>query len=204
MISKNSFNKLASQFKCPSGEIGKQVGEQMDELNAPQNDWVLMLLNLQPSDQILELGFGTGKTLGKVAKIVKTGKIYGVELSDTMIDVASRKLKNEISLGLIKLYKENSENLPFPDNSFNKIFSVHTVYFWENLNKVFSQLFRVSTINGITAIYFVSPILVPSEEFHEYSQTEIVQQLTAVGYKDIQIQKKKFGEQNGICILSKK
>jgi len=204
MISKNSFNELASQLRCPSGEIGKQVGKQMDELNTPQNDWIITLLNLQPSDRVLEIGFGTGKTLEKIAKIVKAGKIYGVELSNTMIDVASRKLKDKISLGLIKLYKDNSENLPFLDNSFNKIFSVHTVYFWENLNRVFSQLFRVSSVGGITAIYFVSPILAPSEEFHEYSQTEIVQGLTAVGYKNIQIQKKKFGKQNGICILAKK
>ncbi len=204
MVSSEEFRKLAPQFRCPSGPIGEQVGKQMDELNASQNNWVLSLLNFQSSDRVLEIGFGTGKTLGKVSKIIKEGKIYGIELSDTMINVASKKFKNEISHGLIEFHKGNSESLPFPDNLFNKIFSVHTVYFWKSLNKVFSQLFRVSKIGGITAIYFVSPILAPTEVFHEYNQAEIVQELTIVGYKDIQIQKKKFGEQNGVCILAKK
>jgi ubiquinone/menaquinone biosynthesis C-methylase UbiE len=200
----SSFSSIAPQLKCPSGIGGKEVGKIMDAMNDLQNDWVLSLLNLQTKDIVLEIGFGTGKTIQKALSLIHAGKIYGVELSDTMLEEASQLLNKEILSEQVKLSKGNPEQLPYKDGQFDKIYAVHVVYFWKDISKVFSELYRVNKSGGITAIYFVSPILEPSPYFHEYSSEEIVSGLQTAGFGTIEVQRKKFGKQNGICILARK
>lgn len=200
----SSFSKIAPQLSCPTGVFGKEVGKIMDSMNNLQNDWVLSLLNLQKTDIALEIGFGTGKTIRKALNKITEGKIYGIELSDTMIDEATELLHNEITRGQVKLIKSDSEKLPFADNSLDKIYAAHVVYFWKDINKVISEIYRVNKVCGITAIYFVSPILEPSPYFHEYTDKEIINSLKNTGFNTVEVQRKKFDKQNGICILAKK
>lgn len=201
---KSQFSKIAPQLRCPSGKQGIEVGKFMDKLNDPQNDWVLSLLNLKLHDTVLEIGFGTGKTIQKALNKVTQGAIYGIDLSDTMFGEASRLLHTEIAQGKVKLSKGNSENLPFENNSINKIYAVHVVYFWKDIQKVLSELYRINTAGGITAIYFVSPILEPSLYFHEYTVEELSSAFMNSGYKNIRTFRQQFEKQNGICIIGSK
>lgn len=199
-----SFSEMAPHLACPSGTFGKEVGKFMDRINDPQNDWVLTLLNLQPTDKVLEIGFGTGRTIKKALKRVTQGHVDGIEISDTMLEEASKLLQQEISNGKVKLMKNNAELLPFTDNSIDKTYAVHVIYFWKDIDKVIAQFYRVNKPGGITAIYFVSPILKPSPYFHEYSEEEISKALKKSGFSKVEISRKKFDHQNGICILAKK
>lgn len=49
------------QAGCPSGFIGKLVGHIMNWYNRQDNDWTISLLDLQPADHVLEIGFGPGQ-----------------------------------------------------------------------------------------------------------------------------------------------
>ena len=204
MLPKFLFRLLAKHYRSPKGILGRYVGQKMDSMNNKQNDWVLSLLNLRPADRVLELGFGTGKTLKKVSKIVTTGRIYGVDSSETMYAAASRLLDKEISSGIVTLYKGDAEYLPDIRASITKIFAVHVVYFWKDLGEVFSQLFRLAAKNCLLAIYFVSPTISPTTVFREYSKDEITRVLSLVGFKKADVKYRKFGKQNGICILVRK
>jgi ubiquinone/menaquinone biosynthesis C-methylase UbiE len=201
---KTSFSKIAPQLRCPNGDFGKEVGKTMDAMNDLQNNWVISLLNLQKDEYILEIGFGTGKTIKKALDYIPQGRIFGIELSDVMFEAASQLLHNEIGRGKVKLCKGNSDKLPFTDNYFDKLYAVHVVYFWNDINSVMSEIFRVSQTGGIAAIYFVSPILEPSPYFHEYSEDEIIISLKNAGFGKVDVRRKKFENQNGICILATK
>lgn len=204
MLSKLIFKFLASHYKKPVGLLGKYVGRKMDTLNDKQNDWVLSLLDLQPTDHILEIGYGTGKTLKKVLERVTKGQITGIDVSSTMYQVASKLLKGEIAAGHVTLHQGSVENLPFPDSSFSKVFAVHVVYFLPDLKKVFSEIYRVSIEAGLVAISFVSPIIAPSSVFHQYSLEEVEKALVDVGFSKIVVKIRPVGQQNGICILATK
>lgn len=53
----------------------------------------IQLLALQPGETPLEIGFGTGRALVKLADLVgETGHVYGIELSRGMLAVAQNKL----------------------------------------------------------------------------------------------------------------
>jgi len=201
MLNKFIFRLLSPQFKKPSGFIGKYVGNRMDKLNDHQNDWVISLLDLHPHDIVLEIGFGTGRTIKKIVKKVPQGKIYGIDPSHTLLHVATRLLRNEVDSGKVVLQEGYVENAEFPSD-VTKVLAVHVVYFWNDLKKVFSKLYNFSAKGATIAIYYVSPILAHSREFHEYGEEEITKHLSFAGFKNVCIKKKKFGKQNGVCILA--
>ncbi len=57
-----------SQFGCPRGPLGWIAGKLMARGNTDINRLALEALDLQPGDDVLEIGFGPGVTLAKIAK----------------------------------------------------------------------------------------------------------------------------------------
>lgn len=204
MIPPFLFKLLAPQFRHPKGIIGRWVGKQMDELNDKQNDWVISLLDIQPTDRILEIGFATGKTIQKIVPLVPKGKVEGIDISKTMLSVAQRNLKEEIKSGKVILYSGTAEKLAFKQNTFDKIYAVHVVYFWEDLEKAGNELLRVVKPNGIVALYFVSPVISNNKSFIPRSKNEVRDMIKQVGFKTVVCREKQFGVQHGICVLSTK
>lgn len=204
MFSNTLFRLLSSQYRFPTGLLGKYVGKKMDERNDRQSDWVISLLDLKPDDKILDIGFATGRVLKKIAKQVKPKILYGLDPSETMGQVAAEKLKEEISSGKAKLFKGYIENPPFSPNLFTKIFAVHVVYFWEDLDKVFPKIYKIAAKGALIAIYFVSPIIASNKNFHEYSEDYIKNAMISAGFKKINQKYTLFGKQKGICILAVK
>ncbi|HUD20433.1 MAG TPA: class I SAM-dependent methyltransferase [Patescibacteria group bacterium] len=204
MQSKFLFRTLAPQYKHPTGFLGRYVGGKMDEMNDLQNDWVLSLLSLRSTDDVLEIGFGTGKTLKKIFAKVTNGLIYGIDPSETMYKTASQLLETEIRVGRVKLFQGTIEDFPLADQKFQKISAVHVVYFWDDLAAVCSKLFRLAADGALVAVYFVSPMLSSTKVFREYSSKEIRNALIAAGFRKVEMYKKTFGPQNGICLVAKK
>jgi len=197
-------DSLSDQYRCPSGDMGKYVGKKMDELNYEQNEWVLSLMEIKASDRVLEIGFGTGKTLAKANLLAMHGHVSGVEISDTMLAEAKILLNDSIVEGKADLHKADAASLPFENNSFDKIFSVHVVYFWDNLDRVCAELFRVAKVNALVAIYYVSPILSPTTSYHDYTTEDIEDALKRAGFPSISVQTKEFGSQHGISLMASK
>jgi ubiquinone/menaquinone biosynthesis C-methylase UbiE len=59
----------------------------------------LRLLNVQPGERVLEVGFGTGRSLIALAHAVgSTGRVCGIDLSPGMIAVAHEQLRKHAAL----------------------------------------------------------------------------------------------------------
>ena len=143
MFKKSLFLLLSSQYGFPKGFLGRYVGHRMDEQNEKQSDWVVSLLGIKKEDKVLDIGCATGRDLKKISQRINPEVLYGLDPSETMIQVAGESLKKEISVGKVKIFKGYAENPPFEPNFFNKIFAVHVVYFWKDLKKVFASLYRI-------------------------------------------------------------
>ena len=80
---------ISSQLSRPSGLIGKVFFSRLlNHSNRVSNDAVLKALDISPSDNYLEVGFGGGDLLLKVSKLISRGSITGVEISDEMIELS--------------------------------------------------------------------------------------------------------------------
>ena len=123
----------------------------MSAETATANEEALTLLDLQPSDRVLEVGFGHGRTIERAATVLATGFIAGIDLSEEMVRMAERRCRRLIRDGKVTLSVGDSDHLPFPDQHFDKALSVHTVYFWADPVAHLREIRRVLADGGATA-----------------------------------------------------
>ena len=123
---------VVTQFKQPSGWLGNLAGVIMAKRpsNRERNAWILELLNLQPTDRVIEIGFGPGIAIEKASQIVTDGLIVGIDHSETMLRQASKRNQPMIAKGKVKLHLGTIAQLNHRYEPFNKIFSANVVQFW--------------------------------------------------------------------------
>ncbi len=139
---------IARQGRLPSGLLGHIVARVMARETAPENDQTLSYLDLSPDERILEIGYGHGRTLGLVARAAKGIKCAGIDFSEVMMRVARARNRNLIRSGALELRHGDSANMPWKACRFDKVFSVHTVYFWNDIDTQFKEIGRVLRPNG--------------------------------------------------------
>ena len=139
---------IARQSSRPRGLVGRLLGYVMAIETASLNSQALELLGLQPSDRLLEVGFGHGRTIRLAAAQVPQGFVAGVDVSEDMVRMAQRRCVELVGKGLVELTVGDSRRLPYVDTSFDKVLSVHTIYFWEEPIKDLGEIFRVLKPGG--------------------------------------------------------
>ncbi len=154
---------LTGQYSHPKGIVGRVLGEQMVRQHVPETAWTVSLLNIQPEDQILELGFGAGRAIELVAIQAPDGHVFGIDISQTMMYAARRRNARAIKSGRVTLRHGDLTTLPFSDNQFDKVFSIQTLYFWPDPQRALAEIFRVLKPSG-TLIVTLSTGTIDSDE----------------------------------------
>ena len=139
---------IYGQHGCPTGFVGRLVGEKMVHQHQPETDWTVSQSALQPTDQVLEIGFGAGRAIALMSEQVTQGHIYGIDLSHAMLQSARRRNAQAIRAGRVTLQQGNMTSLPFADQQFDKILSIHTFYFWSDTPQILQEIFRVLKPGG--------------------------------------------------------
>jgi ubiquinone/menaquinone biosynthesis C-methylase UbiE len=140
---------IGSQHYRPTGFVGRLVGEKMVRQHRPETAWAVSLLALQSADQVLEIGFGAGRAIELMVEQVTDGHIFGLDHSRAMVQAASHRNARAISAGRVTLQQGDIASLPFADQQFDKILSIHTFYFWPSEHSPIIQgLFRVLKPGG--------------------------------------------------------
>jgi len=136
----------------PQGVLGKFFGFTMNWYNKFEHRQTIDDLSIQPNDQLLEIGYGTGQALYYASKRLAQGKIIGLDHSETMREVAARRNREEIGRKKVELRVGDARHLDFPDQSFDKVYSIHCIYFWEEPDAVLKEINRVLRKGGKAAI----------------------------------------------------
>src|SRR3989304_10397263 len=82
---------------CPRGRFGGIAGKIREGGNAAMNALAVEALEVQPDDQVLEIGFGPGAALAEIARLAPRGFAAGIDPARAVISQASRKLRNGIA-----------------------------------------------------------------------------------------------------------
>ena len=134
---------IAKQLRHPKGKLGKIVAGNMNRSNEVLYDFTLDLMDLQPNQRILELGFGNGKFFEKIFKRAGNIRVTGVDFSELMVRSARNYNENFIDDGVLDILYSNMTALPFDANVFDKIYCINVVYFWDNPDEYLQEIFRV-------------------------------------------------------------
>jgi demethylmenaquinone methyltransferase/2-methoxy-6-polyprenyl-1,4-benzoquinol methylase len=113
---------------------------------------------------ILDIATGTGDLAIKLAQ-TNGAKIIGLDISNGMLEIGKQKIKKKQLEDTIELILGDSENMPFPDNSFDAITVAFGVRNFETLEKGLAEILRVLKPNGIFVILETSvPIKTPFKQ----------------------------------------
>jgi len=111
----------------------------------------LARLHVQEGETVLEIGFGSGHCLKRIAESVgQTGKAYGVDISSGMVEVTKRRLEKAGLMGRVELYCRDAARLPYKDNTFDAVFMSFTLELFDTpeIPKVLEEIKRVRLVNN--------------------------------------------------------
>ncbi|MCD1295083.1 hypothetical protein CUJ83_08740 [Methanocella sp. CWC-04] len=96
-------------------------------------------LGIKGGDKVLEVSIGTG---ANIRYLPETCRFYGLDLSWGMLMKCRRNMKK---WGLrSELFLGNAERLPFMDGSFDSVFHVGGINFFNDRTKAISEMIRVA------------------------------------------------------------
>lgn len=117
---------------------------------------------------MLDIATGTGD-LAVAALRLKPEKIIGVDISEGMMEIGRKKIKNLGKENTISFQYGDSESLPFENNSFDAITVAFGVRNFENLEKGLADILRVLKPGGKAVILeFSKPKKFPVKQFFAF------------------------------------
>jgi ubiquinone/menaquinone biosynthesis C-methylase UbiE len=135
---------MARQLRRPSGWFGRRVMTSlMNGGNRALLDSVVDAAGPTPGARVVDVGFGGGYTLDRLAPLVIPARVAGVEISETMISEMRQRSGDAYDLHLT-----DGATLPFPEGSIDLMLSVNTVYFWSEPDRVLGEMHRVLKPGG--------------------------------------------------------
>lgn len=155
---------IISQFRNPHGWLGGLVGRIMAgrPSNRERNRWTLELLDLQPTDRVLEVGFGPGYAIQLAARVALQGSVVGVDHSHTMVQMAARRNARAIAEGRVQLHLADVADLPgaitppaahtHEAPPFDKAYAVNCIMFWPQPVEQLSRLRGLLRGDGLLAV----------------------------------------------------
>jgi ubiquinone/menaquinone biosynthesis C-methylase UbiE len=123
-------------FTTPIGKLVKKY----------ERDLILELLSPKLGDRILDAGCGTG--VFTIDILALGAHVVGLDISLPMLTRAGQKIKGH------PFYKVHADmmNLPFCDNSFDKVLSVTALEFIDDARSAIKELFRVAKKGGCVVV----------------------------------------------------
>ncbi|HPC05795.1 MAG TPA: arsenite methyltransferase [Anaerolineaceae bacterium] len=104
--------------------------------------------NLQPGEQVLDIGSGAGIDVLLAARIVgEKGKAVGVDMTPAMLERA-RLAASKGKFSNVEFKMGHAEALPLEDNTFDAVISNCVINLCEDKGKVFEEIYRVLHSGG--------------------------------------------------------
>jgi len=105
----------------------------MNLSHATMTDWGLKQVMVAKNAAILDVGYGGGRTVQRLATFASEGHVIGLDYSAASVAVARSTNANEIEAGRVHITRGSAAALPFPDRTFDVVTAVETHYYWPDL-----------------------------------------------------------------------
>lgn len=146
------WKEMAAQLRQPDGAKGIEVANMMNETNLRMIHHAIDRLQLREGDRVLELGHGNGAHLAYLFQQQPNLSYAGLDISTLMNQEAQRINQPLVASKQASFHLYDGLHIPFPENYFDRIFTVNTIYFWSDPPLLLSELYRVLKRNGILNI----------------------------------------------------
>jgi len=194
------------QFRRPHGYLGRLAGWIMAhrESNRQRNAWTVGLLDLQPDDRFLEIGFGPGLSLELTARTITAGRIVGIDHSDTMRHAALRRNADAVRIGRMDLLTGGLERLTAFDGAFTKVMSANVVQFWEDGAAAFRGIAATMAPGGTCATTYMPRHRGATAQDAEAMAERVSAWMAGAGFGEIVVHRLPLVPMPAICVTGTK
>lgn len=96
------------------------------------------------NEVILDIGCGNGFMMEKLTRACRC-HLIGIDISDEILRTAERNIGSECAHFICC----SVEKIPIESETIDKAFAINTMYFWDDLQKGFDEIYRVLKPGGI-------------------------------------------------------
>ncbi|MBR4451267.1 MAG: class I SAM-dependent methyltransferase [Clostridia bacterium] len=140
-----------SQTKKPEGFLGKVMVNGMNGGgHASLAEWGFGFIGNTKAEAALDCGCGGGANVKRLLE--RSEKAYGIDYSDISVAKSKETNAEAIRKGICEILRGDVCSLPFDNDSFDIVTAFETVYFWQDIEKAFSEIYRVLKTGGVFAI----------------------------------------------------
>ena len=132
---------LMRMFGRSQGALGQLGGLTMARGNYDRGTWVIDLLEIRPNDRVLEVGFGSGVVIQRVAAVAAC--VAGVDLSQEMVEQARARNAGAVLSRRVELRRGSVESLPYDRNTFDAALAINSFQVWQNAVAGLREIHRV-------------------------------------------------------------
>jgi trans-aconitate methyltransferase len=96
----------------------------------PRIRWAVDLMDVQPSDHVLEIGCGPGAGAELICERLETGKLFAIDRSESGVDRTKRRCAKYIEAGRLTVRQIDLATLRVPVKRLTKVFAFNVNLFW--------------------------------------------------------------------------
>lgn len=161
--------------------------------------WAVETLDLEPTDQVLEIGCGHGVAVSLICDKLIDGKITAIDRSASMINMATKRNSQCIASARAQFLNVAPDQADFDDEKFNKVFAFHVNVFWRQPAKELAVI-KKALMPGGSLFLFNQPL--------EASKTkELVAKMTSNllenGFPKVDTIYKNLKSGSAVCVIAK-
>src|SRR5207245_3685862 len=177
-------------FGRPRGALGRLGGLIMARTSQPCAVWVIGLLDIQPNDRVLEVGFGPGVGIQLLPRSASAGYIAVVDSSEEMVEQARARNVKALESGRVDLRHGSVVSLPFEDRIFDKALAINSLQVWPDAVAGLREMRRVLKTGGRIALGFTP--------YSGQSKSGLPEMLTVAGFTEPHV----VETDQGFCVLA--
>ena len=190
---------IREQFSKPEGRLGWLIGHLMALKNRERSEWVLSLLEVQPTDHILEIAFGSGADLRRLSRLA--GQVSGVDHSAEMLKMAAKRNATAIGAGRVHLHQAPANALPFADATFDKAYSINVAQFFKDPAAIFHEYRRVLKPGALLAIAVQPRSKGATEQTAGETGEKLGRALADAGFERVTLHRKPMRPVSTVCTI---
>lgn len=141
-------------------------GDSMERGHRPVGEQAIARMNVGPHARVLDVGCGSGWATRLLADSAINGRVTGIDISDEMVRVAREASQ---SYANVEFQVASAEQLPFDTDEFTHAFSMESLYYYRNIPKALSEIYRV--LKPIGLFVAVVDLYWENEATHQWIDT---------------------------------
>ena len=96
----------------------------------PRIVWAVDVMDVQPDDNILEIGCGPGYGAELICERLQTGKLFAIDRSESGVDRTKRRCAKYVEAGRLTVRQIDLATLRVPVKRLTKVFAFNVNLFW--------------------------------------------------------------------------